>query len=84
MLSEIIKLLAERGPMSLAALSLQLKTDISVLEPMLALLERKACIRRIETKCAKCKGCAEVKPEDAVFFEAVSSEKPGGRNGNGG
>lgn len=84
MLSEIIKLLAERGPMSLAELARHFESDVSALEPMLAVLERRGRIRRSETKCAQCKGCVEVNPADAVFFEAVSSETSRGRNGNEG
>lgn len=69
MLSEILKLLKERGPMSLADLARHFQTDISVMQGMLELLERKERIQRLETKCSRCKGCAEVKPEDAAIFQ---------------
>lgn len=71
MLSEITGLLKQNGRMSPAELALHFHTEPSALEPMLALLESKGRIRRIASKCAGCKGCAQVKPADAVFFEAV-------------
>jgi putative ferrous iron transport protein C len=71
MLTEIIKLLKERGPMSLAELARHFQTDISVMQGMLEILERKGRIQRLETKCSKCKGCIEVKPEDAAIFQAL-------------
>jgi len=71
MLTEIIKLLKERGPMSLAELARHFQTDVPAMEGMLEILERKGRIQRMETKCSRCKGCAEVKPEDAAIFQAL-------------
>ena len=69
MLTEIIKLLKERGPMSLADLSRHFQTDVPVMKGMLEILERKQRIQRLETKCSRCKGCIEMKPEDAAIFQ---------------
>jgi DNA-binding MarR family transcriptional regulator len=71
MLTEIIKLLKERGPMSLAELARHFQTEVSTMEGMLETLERKGRIQRLETKCSRCKGCVEVKPEDAAIFQYV-------------
>jgi DNA-binding MarR family transcriptional regulator len=71
MLTEIIKLLKERGSMSLADLARHFQTDISVMQDMLEILERKQRIERLDTKCSRCKGCTEVKPEDAVIFRCL-------------
>ena len=71
MLTEILKLLKERGPMSLAELTNHFRTDLPAMQGMLEILERKDRIRRLETKCSRCKGCAEVKPEEVAIFKAV-------------
>ena len=71
MLSEILKFLAERGPMSLAEISRHFKSEISAIEGMLNTLEAKGRIERLDTKCSNCKGCVEVKPEDAAIYKAV-------------
>jgi predicted transcriptional regulator len=71
MLTEIIKLLKERGPMSLAELARHFQSDVPAMEGMLAMLEQKGRIQRLETKCSRCKGCVEVKPEDAAIYKAV-------------
>ena len=68
MLTEILKLLKERGPMSLAELARHFQTEVSTMEGMVETLERKGRIKRLETKCSRCKGCVEVKPEDAAIF----------------
>jgi len=73
MLTEIIRLLKERGPMSLAELARHFQTDVSVMQGMLELLERKQRIEQLDTKCSKCKGCIEVKPEDAAVFQALEA-----------
>jgi len=73
MLSEIIKRLVERGPMSLAELARHFKSDISAMEGMLEMLEAKGRIERLDTKCSKCKGCVDVKPEDAAIFQCLES-----------
>lgn len=72
MLTEIIKLLKERGPMSLAELARHFQTEVSAMEGMLATLERKGRIQRLENKCSRCKGCAEVNPAVAAIFKVVS------------
>ena len=71
MLTEIIKLLKERGPMSLAELARHFQTDFAVMQSMLEILERKERIQRLETKCTRCKGCLEMKPEDAAIFQTL-------------
>jgi DNA-binding MarR family transcriptional regulator len=73
MLTEIIKLLKERGPMSLAELARHFQTDIAVMQSMLEILERKQRIQRLETKCSRCKGCLEMKPEDAAIFRILEA-----------
>ena len=69
MLSEIIKLLEEQGALSLKEIARQLHADISAVEGMLELLENKGRIERLDTKCSRCKGCVEVKREDALLFK---------------
>ena len=71
MLTEILNLLKERGPMSLKELALHFQADVAAMEGMLETLERKDRIQRLNTQCANCKGCIEVKPEDAAIFKAV-------------
>ena len=71
MLTEIINLLKERGPMSLAELARHFQTEVSAMEGILETLEAKGRIGRLDTKCSKCKGCVEVKPEDAAIFQAL-------------
>lgn len=74
MLTEILNLLKERGAMSLKEVALHFQCEIPAMEGMLETLERKGRIQRLNTKCSNCKGCIEVKPEDAAIFRAV--EKP--------
>jgi len=69
MLTEIIQLLKERGPMSLAELAQHFQVEVPVMQGMLEILERKKRIQRLETKCSRCKGCVEVKPEDVAIFQ---------------
>jgi len=57
--------------MSLAEISLHFQTDVSAMEGMLNTLEAKGRIERLDTKCAKCKGCVDVKPEDAAIFQCL-------------
>ena len=68
MLTEILTLLAERGPMSLAELARQFHVDLSAMEGMLRTLETKGRIEQLDTQCSRCKGCVEVRPEDAAIF----------------
>ncbi len=69
MLTEILNVLKERGPMSLAEISRHFQLDVSAMEGMLQLLEHKGRIELLDTKCSKCKGCVEVNPEDATIFQ---------------
>ena len=71
MLTEILKLLAERGPMSLAEIARHFNSEVLAIEGMLQLLEAKGRIERLDTKCSNCKGCIEVKPEDAAIFRVA-------------
>ncbi len=74
MLTEIIKLLNERGALSLAELARHFKMDVSAMEGMLQTLDRKGRIEQLDTQCSRCKGCVEVKPEDAMIYKAVQDE----------
>lgn len=71
MLSEILKLLEERGAMSHAELARHFQMEVSAMEGMLFMLESKGRIERLDTKCSNCKGCIEVKPEDAAIYKVV-------------
>ena len=71
MLTEILNLLKEHGPMSLAEISRHFNSEVSAMQGMLETLEAKGRIERLDTKCSNCKGCIEVKPEDAMIFKAV-------------
>lgn len=71
MLSEITKLLKQNGSMSLADLARHFQMDVPAMEGMLQTLERKGRVSRLDTKCATCKGCAMVKPEDAAIFQCL-------------
>ena len=71
MLSEILNLLKERGAMSHAELARHFQMDVSAMEGMLAMLESKGRIERLDTKCSRCKGCIEVKPEDTAIFKVM-------------
>jgi hypothetical protein len=41
------------------------------MEGMLDLLKNKGRIEQLDTKCSNCKGCVEVKREDALIFRAL-------------
>ncbi|MBN2702955.1 MAG: hypothetical protein JXR23_01975 [Pontiellaceae bacterium] len=72
MLSDIVKLLQERGgASSVQEISLALKIDTSALQPMLELLERKGRIQKIELPCKKnCTGgCAQ--SDCMTFYKAA-------------
>jgi len=51
MLSSIIKLLTERGALSVQEISLALKIDSSALHPMLEMLEHKGKVLKVELPC---------------------------------
>jgi predicted ArsR family transcriptional regulator len=71
MLSHILKLLEEKGPMSLAEIANGLQCDVDAVRGMAELLEKKGRIEQLDTKCSKCKGCVEVRPEDALIFKSA-------------
>ena len=71
MLTEMINLLKERGPMSLKEISIHFQCEIPAMEGMLDMLLAKGRIEKLDTKCSNCKGCIEVKPEDAAIFRAL-------------
>lgn len=71
MLTEILNLLKERGPMSLAEIARHFQSEVPAMEGMLETLVRKGRIKPLDTKCSSCKGCIEVKPEDAALFKVV-------------
>jgi predicted ArsR family transcriptional regulator len=75
MLTEIIRRLKERGPISLAELARHFQTEVPAMEGMLETLEKKGRIQRLETKCSHCQGCAQVKPEDAAIFQCMDTER---------
>jgi DNA-binding MarR family transcriptional regulator len=77
MLTEIIKLLKERGPMSLAELARHFQTEVPAMEGMLETLEKKGRIQRLETKCSRCKGCIEIKREDIAIFQCLEPGSAG-------
>lgn len=73
MLSAIMKLLVERGPMSLSELSIHFHMESSAMDGMLSTLLAKGRIEKVHTQCSGCKGCKSVKPEDAAIYKAVTA-----------
>lgn len=71
MLSGIIKLLNERGTLSVQEVALALNIESSALHPMLDLLERKGKIVKIELPCKT--GCASgcSKSDTMLFYKSV-------------
>lgn len=69
MLSEMLNLLKERGAMSLAEIARHFGSEAAAIEGMLEILVRKGRIERLDTKCSNCKGCIEVKREDALIYK---------------
>lgn len=69
MLSGIVKLLAERGSLSVQEIALALEVDSSALHPMLEMLERKGKVVKIELPCKT--GCAGgcTKSDSMTFFK---------------
>ncbi len=57
--------------MSLKELALHFQTEIPAMEGMLDTLLSKGRIEKLNTKCSNCKGCIEVKPEDAAIFRTL-------------
>ena len=71
MLSEILKLLLERGAMSLAELALHFQTEPFAMEGMLETLVAKGRVQQLDTQCSRCNGCTSVRREDAAIFKAI-------------
>lgn len=69
MLSGIIKLLQERGALSVQEISLALSIDSSALAPMLEMLVRKGKILKVELPCKT--GCAAgcAKSDTMTFYK---------------
>lgn len=70
MLSSIVKLLNERGTLSVQEIALALGIETSALHPMLEMLERKGKVAKIELPCKKAcaGGCSK---SDAMTFYKV-------------
>ena len=68
MLNEIIRLLNERGSLSVQEIALALKIDSGALHPMLEMLERKGKIVKIEIPCktACAGGCTQ--SDSMIYF----------------
>lgn len=72
MLSAIVKLLHERGALSVQEIALALKIDPGALRPMLEMLERKGRIVRVELPCKT--GCAGgcTKADTMTFYKPAA------------
>jgi predicted ArsR family transcriptional regulator len=71
MLGSIIKLLKERGAISIQEIALALDIDPSALRPMLDMLERKGKIMKVELPCKS--GCAAgcAKADTMNYYKAA-------------
>jgi len=71
MLSQIQRLLRERGALSVQEIALALKIDSSALHPMLEMLERKGKILKVELPCktACAGGCTQ--SDSMIFYKPV-------------
>ena len=69
MLGSIIKLLNERGALSVQEIALALDIDSGALRPMLEMLERKGKVVKVELPCKT--GCAGgcTKADSMVFYK---------------
>lgn len=69
MLSSIVKLLQERGALSVQEISLALGIDSSALHPMLEMLVQKGKILKVELPCKS--GCAGgcSKSDTMIFYK---------------
>jgi len=72
-LSSILKLLKERGTLSVREIGLVLGIEVGALYPMLNLLERKGKVKKMELPCKKActGGCTQ---SDAMMFYELESE----------
>ena len=73
MLSGILKLLRERGTLSVQEIGLALAVDSSALHPMLQMLEQKGKVVKVEIPCKKActGGCTE---SDVMTFYKLKSD----------
>lgn len=71
MLSGIVKLLNERGALSVQEIGLAIEIESSALHPMLEMLERKGKILKVELPCKT--GCAGgcSQSDSMVFYKPV-------------
>jgi len=71
-LSSIVKLLNERGALSVQEISLALKIDSSALHPMLEMLEHKGKVLKVELPCKT--GCAAgcSKSDTMTFYKPAA------------
>ena len=74
MLSEILKEFRRRGALSISDLANRFQLDVPVVEGMLQTLERKGRVARVQSKCGKCKGCVDVRPEDVAIFQLTEKK----------
>jgi predicted transcriptional regulator len=72
MLSGIVKLLRERGALSVKEISLALELDSSALQPMLEMLVRKGKVLKVELPCKT--GCAAgcSKSDTMTFYKSAA------------
>jgi predicted transcriptional regulator len=72
MLSGIVKLLRERGTLSVQEISLALDVESSALQPMLEMLVQKGKILKVELPCKT--GCAGgcTKADSMTFYKAAA------------
>ena len=71
MLGSIIKLLNERGALSVQEIALALDIDSGALRPMLEMLERKGKVLKVELPCktACAGGCT--KADSMIFYKVA-------------
>ena len=71
MLGSIVKLLNERGALSVQEIALALDIEAGALRPMLELLERKGKILKVELPCKT--GCAGgcTQADSMIFYKAT-------------
>jgi predicted transcriptional regulator len=72
MLSGIVKLLNERGALSVQEIALALEIESSALHPMLEMLERKGKVVKVELPCKT--GCAGgcTQSDTMIFYKPAA------------
>ena len=72
MLGSIVKLLNERGALSVQEIALALDIDSGALRPMLEMLERKGKVLKVELPCKT--GCAGgcAKADSMIFYKSAA------------